>query len=327
MILKCQSIAHIGESLNYIMKEEKNHIYLNSDGLDLTNNKTILSDFDLYSKNSVKNGFISLVVSPFKEDNLDRNGYKSVLETTLKELKLTNRQYIAVIHTNTKNPHIHVLLNRIDYDQAVWKDSHVAWKCKTASIAVSKKHNLTVASEVKSNAKLKHIESPYHLERENIKSELKNFVKEALFKSKDLDDLFDSIKNKGVKIEIEKFKNGSIGTSFQYKNQTFKASEINRLLPLKPFNDSYIANDKLQLVFTKNQERFDGIRTQNDILSEMSQFPERRVELKQEFDSHIAFLKHSNYQSNNSNKEEELQKKLQKKNNKKPIQLGFKVQI
>lgn len=258
MIIKARSIAHIKESLDYIIKSEKNHIFLASDGIDTSDVKSMLSDFTIYTNTRVKNGFVSVIISPNSLDTLNQDDYQKVLTETLKDLKLDNRQYIAVMHTNTSNPHIHVILNRIDYDNQTWKDNHIAWKCQDACLKVTKLLNLNDAYQNQDVGGKKTINNEFDQVRFELKKLVQAKVRKALFVSTSFENLKDNLLIEGVQVKVTKFNNGLYGTTLTYENDNFKASKINRILSVQVYENTYAPKEQLRQLFERNQLRLMG---------------------------------------------------------------------
>lgn len=330
MIIKTRSITaeHAKNTLGYVDKEEKDHLFLDADGIDITSIKTMMEDFNLYKSNKVKNAFITTVISPSINDRLDTNGLKKLLSIVQKELKLNNRQFYAVIHQNTDTPHVHLVSNRIDFDGKVWNDHHVAWQCQEACKNICLNYNYTSANKFKGKYQGNKLneKSEFHKLRNTAILEIKDHFKAIKFKALSINDVFHHLQNKGVEIEIKKFKNGLFGVSFKHNDFKFKASEIDRLLTIVPKNDSYTANNKFQLIIDNNIARFEGNRSQNEILIDIKLNPDRVAEYAQELNAFKTFISNRSLQ-NKDQKEENKQKYLAEKLGKRSYQIGFKIQI
>src|SRR5690554_76060 len=289
MIIKARSIGHIGASLEYIIKDEKEHQVLSSDGLDISNTRSIMSDFELFQKDRVKKGYVSVVISPNLKDELKDKDYHIILQETLKELKLNNRQYIAVTHNNTAHKHIHVILNRIDYDNQTWNDHHVAWKCQAACKSICKTLDLHTAYENENKQKAT-VSNEYDDLRERIRQELKSIIKREVYTAESLTQLHQNIEERGVKVHIEQFKNGLFGTSFEFKGMKYKASKIDRKLSVSKDGDTYKAKPQLQKVFEQNKR---------DKIVPNTKVMERKMNSIENTDDLIAYMKSktSNYAS------------------------------
>lgn len=281
MIIMARSInaQHMKNSLSYVVKNEKDHVFLSADGVDYTSTREMLDDFKMHRKDGVKNEYVTAVISPSPNDKLDIEAMNALLKTVLSELNLTNRQHYSVIHQNTDNPHIHVILNRIDYDGKTWNDHHVAWKCQKACLDVCAKLNLTTAYEHKSAGPSKSKQNEFDQGREGISKEINSFFNEVKFKAKNIKEVHAHLESRGVKIEIKKFPNGLYGCNFTFKDHVFKASKINRLLSLKANGETFAPNPKLEEVLNKNIDRSTGQRTMAHVREEIIEFPEQRTEL------------------------------------------------
>lgn len=331
MIIKSRSISaeHARNTLGYVDKVVKDHLFLAADGIDISTVRTMMEDFSLYKANRVKNSFVTTVISPSIEDKLDIKGLEKLLSNVQKELKLDNRQFYAVIHQNTDTPHIHLISNRIDFDGKVWNDHHVAWKCQDACVKICNELGLTSARERngKYQGKRKDEKSEYHIARNNVLKELKGHFKDVKFKAFSIDHIYDYLKSKGIDVEIQKFKNGLFGASFEYQGYKFKASEVNKLLSVVPKEDIYTANPKMQQIIDNNIARFEGKRGQNEILADMANQPEQTVLYSNELMVFSIFITDSLNERNRKKHEEDKEKYLAKKFGKKAFQIGFKIQI
>lgn len=274
MIIMTRSITkdHAYNTLGYVIKDEKNHIVLDSDGADISSATQFINDCSTYQKKNVKKEFISTVISPHPDDKLDIKGITKLLKEVQKELKLDNRQFFAVIHQNTSNPHIHVISNRINYENQTWDDHHVAWKCQEACIQLSKKLQLTSAYEKKGTYDKTQAQpkSKFHTENSNNIQYIKNHFLEIKFKATGIDQVFEHLKKNGIDVKISKFRNGLYGVSMKYNDTTAKGSTIDRLLTLIPHQDSYTANPRMQRILENNKLRLEGKRSQENIASDLN---------------------------------------------------------
>ena len=153
MIIKSRSITknHAINVLEYVIREEKDHIVLDSDGADISSAYTFIGDSSLYKKDRVTKACVSKGKSRHAKDKLNKKDLKNLLHEVFREMKLDNRQFFAVIHQNTDTPHIHVISNRIDYDYNTWNDHHVAFTCQRTCKNVSNKLGLIYANDLQGN--------------------------------------------------------------------------------------------------------------------------------------------------------------------------------
>ena len=319
-------------ALDYIIKEEKDHLVLDYDGADISKASIFLSDCSIYQNSRVKKEFVSTVISPHVQDNLSFEDIKKLLHLVLKEMNLDNRQYYAVVHQNTDTPHIHVISNRIDYDHNTWNDHHVAWKCQEACKRVSKKLQLTsaISRQGKYEGKGPAKKSKYNEERERRIIEIKKRFSEVKYKALSIDHVYDHLIERGVSVEIVQFKNGLFGVSLEFEGEKVKASKVDRLLTVIPDKDSYTANYVMQALIDRNISRLEGIRTEKEINAELALIKDdnyKKKELLEECLSIIQFKTESYRSAVTWKHEEEKQKYLARKFGKKHYQIGFKTQI
>lgn len=274
MILKAKSIQHIRNSVTYVLKDEKLHIPLLSDGVDTSNVASIIGDFALFQNENVKNGFVSLVISPPNATELKMEAFHELLKSTLKELQLTNRQYFSVLHMNTANPHIHVLLNRVDYNNKTWNDHHVAWKCMDASKKVANELGLPSAHQIMQ-------------EQNKLRKSIRELLRDALGSSMNLTECLYNLNKNGIEVEFQPKKNGSIGSILTFQNARFKASEIDRSFTFELKENKIVASDKLKAKFGTKSHAIEDV--EQKLKSELSLIF-KEVQFKAESIEHLVCL-------------------------------------
>ena len=282
MIIKAKSItrSHAINALNYIIKEEKDHLILGYDGADISSASKFVSDCDLYQKDRVKKSFISMVISPHVDNNLSIDDFKKLLLLVQEELKLTNRQYYAVIHRNTKTPHIHLISNRIDYQHKTFNDHHIAWDCQTACIKICKILSIKNGFQYNRQNEYSKLEKEYDIERWNKLQVIRAEFNKIKFVATNIDQVYNHLISQGIKVDKSKYKNGKYGVSISIDGETFKASKVDPLLTLLPNGDSYKANNKMQVLLDNNALRSEGLRTGADIKKEMGEVEGDKSRLK-----------------------------------------------
>ena len=132
-------------------------------------------------------------------------------------MNLENHPYIATVHRNTKNPHIHCLIARVDRDNNVYKDNFISLRSQESAQKISQE--LGLANPLEKN-KLK-------------KQEIATRIKETLSKSISIIDLNKFLAKSQIKIEsVYKTKSKEIqGYRVAIDDKSFKLSEIDRKLP------------------------------------------------------------------------------------------------
>src|SRR5690554_3716139 len=151
MIIMGKAISHASSLVNYLFKEEKASKILDSEGIDLSSPKAIVGDLEMIKNSRLKNQYLSLVISPAELETSD-DLLKKLMKDTLNELGLIDNQYVAVIHDNTAHKHLHVLVNRTDYNGKTFNDSYIGLRAKEYSKELAMKYNLESAYD-KQNVK------------------------------------------------------------------------------------------------------------------------------------------------------------------------------
>lgn len=322
-----KAISHASSLVNYLFKEEKASKILDSEGIDLSSPKAIVGDLEMIKNSRLKNQYLSLVISPAELETSD-DLLKKLMKDTLNELGLIDNQYVAVIHDNTAHKHLHILVNRTDYNGKTFNDSYIGLRAKEYSKELAMKYNLESAYD-KQNAKknkttLKN--SDYHKQLGGSIEYAKKVLNEILYKptTQHVDQIYDHMRSKGIEVNITQHKNKTYGVSLEHDGQKMKASDVSRLLSLKLLeNGDYTANNKLQPILDRNTIHANTKRTERDILKDMVSDPGNQSAYLQE----IRALKASMISKSNK-KEDEMEndhKLKKKKKSKKGKQLGMRV--
>lgn len=100
--------------------KNKNANIIDSEGVDLTSNKSITASFSLQAKSrpSLKNfvGHISLSFSPEDAPKLNDRLMADIAKEYLQRMGIVNTQYIISRHHDKPHPHVHIVYNRVDND-------------------------------------------------------------------------------------------------------------------------------------------------------------------------------------------------------------------
>lgn len=335
MIIKAKSISHIEKSIAYIHQHEKEHEFIDSAYLDISSDYTICRDMSFFESPRYKNNYVSLVISPNQNDNLNNEDLQRILHLTLEKLNLTNRPYYAVKHKAgegedlANHDHIHIYLTRFNLEGEAWEDGYSFWKCLEASKEITDELGLTPNDVNLDNDKSSVIRSPFHMNRNEAMKDLRSIVKQNLYKVISIDEMYDHLEAKGATVNIKTLKNGLIGVSIDYKDFTYKASDVSKFLSLRPDGNTYKANPKMEFVIARNEARMTENRDSNEILKEITEYTEygyQKSYLTNEMEAFkLALLDIRDRR--NQEWEEELALRRQRKHSKKHRQIGFKVQI
>jgi len=347
MILTSKSIANIDKTIDYCLQPSKISDVLCSDGLDLSglsldnteqhDTSNVRGDFLLYQNPRLKKPYLSLILSP--EIDLKKKKLQNIVKDLLDEMGLNNNQMIAITHMELRGEeqkpvkHVHILVNRVDFDGNTFKDNYIGLKGIQAISRISKRYDLKdVYNSRDYNKKTtKKANSKFHSEKIKKIEELQKIVKQIIYspKTHSINDVFDELKiEHGVDVEITKFKNGRFGVVFNFVGQSLKASEVSRQLTVVPHEDSYTANRLLQPILDSNLqqsnekpwEAYNRVLREYAVHQDTERFEFERLNL-------MSLMAFDNQERKQSDREERGAAYLRKKHSRKGKQLGFKVKI
>lgn len=238
MIGKGKSIQHVGNSLSYVMQKEKGEVLKTSHLLGETP-KEIEKEFKMVQdlNGRCKNNTLSFVVSPSIEDgkSLSNEEFKNLGEDFLKEMKLKSRQSIMVKHTDKSHTHLHIYVNRIDFDGKAFKDSKIGLRSQEKAYSIGKKRGFSLAKDISNDHK------------QIMKNRLQECLKQ---KPKNFEAYKELAREKGLDLKLHTNKSGkAVGyrvTSIKKPEVSFTASKLSRDLVLPKINKVFSIANKIR---------------------------------------------------------------------------------
>lgn len=257
MIGKAKSIAHTSNSVDYgknkaNSQEISRHNVIGTTGLEIEN------EFKVYQNMNSNARFntITVVLSPAPEDGirLSNSDFKSLTDDYLKRMNLQDHQHIAYLHLDTKQPHVHVYINRIDSKGLAYKDSFISIKTQNIVNDLAKERGFVNARE-----KMIHKKEKEQTHLKALKAEIFLKHKEVLQqRPNSVQDYFKAMDSKGLiiqptlnsKKEIQGFRIIDRAT-----NSNFKASEIHRSMSMgNIIKQAQLKNDLKHNLKTKTKK-------------------------------------------------------------------------
>ncbi len=121
MIAKLSKGVGFGGLVNYANNiKQKDTNIIASNGVSLTDNKTIATSFKLQAKGNPKVkqyvGHLMLSFSPKDTPRLTDEFVKKVAKDYLRRMGLDNTQYVIFRHHDQPHGHVHIVYNRVDND-------------------------------------------------------------------------------------------------------------------------------------------------------------------------------------------------------------------
>lgn len=238
MIGKGKAISHTKASIEYGWNQEKDAEIVFKQQLAGETPKEVTEEFKIIqsmNENCERNTF-SFVISPTIEDGqkLNTEDLNKITNEFIKDLKLKNHQAIAFVHNDKDHKHIHLYVNRIDFNGKAYNDSYIGKRSQKTAERVAEKLNLRTVKMVKEqrleNLKgiRKNIQNKHEIAFSNYHpNNYQNYLKEM--------EKFD------IKVHpvINKNSNKLQGFRYQFKDVNLKGSEVHRSMSINKLNINY----------------------------------------------------------------------------------------
>lgn len=249
MIGKGKAISHTKASIEYGQNQEKNAEIVFKQNLAGETPKEITEEFKIIqsmNENCERNTF-SFVISPTIEDGekLDTNGLNKITNEFLKDLKLENHQAIAFVHNDKSHKHIHLYVNRIDFEGKAYNDRFIGKRSQKTAENVAERLQLQTVKQVKEQ-KLEKVKDL----RQFIKS--KHELSFSAFHPEKHQNYIKEMKKYDIKVNpvINKKSQKFQGFRYQFKGINLKGSDVHRSMSINKLNINYykIANTIIKQV-------------------------------------------------------------------------------
>ncbi|WP_240751550.1 relaxase/mobilization nuclease domain-containing protein [Flagellimonas onchidii] len=225
-----KSISHTSASMAYGLREEKRPDIIHSQYLAGDTPKEITQEFRTIQQQNhqCQKNTLSFVLSPTIEDGREMKNkeLQEITERFLKQMKLQEHQAIAFVHRNRKHVHIHLYVNRINFQGQAYKDNFIGKRSQQAAEQVARDMGLTTVREVQQQ-KLDKIKDM----RMVLKRIHEKIIKEV--KPKDFDQYIKAMEAHHVKVipSINK-QNQLQGFRFEFAGQNLKGSGVHRSMSI-----------------------------------------------------------------------------------------------
>ena len=269
MIAKCKAIAHGGNALKYIFREGKLgrllalHNLCGETPKEIHEEMKLIGDYNSRCKNKFLR--IEIGIAPKDEPQMTFKTLNRLALLFAKQMGLDDHQWVAVTHKDTDNLHIHIIANRISLGGQVYDTTFVSNRAARVAEELSRKHELTIAKEVRSV--LPYRKAQADPSRERTKQQVRNICYALLdrHRGKGLSGhsmfLYELYRS-GVTIERMKNKQGKVyGLKFTYDGHSFKASEIGRELGYRTLPKQFEHSNAQKLITPSSHS---SMRSTND---------------------------------------------------------------
>lgn len=230
MIGKGKAISHTKASIEYGWNQEKDAEIVFKQNLAGETPFDVTKEFKIIQSMNQKcnRNTFSFVLSPTIEDGqkLDNKGLNEIANTFIEDLKLENHQAIAFVHNDKNHKHIHLYVNRIDFNGKAFNDSFIGKRSQKAAERVAERLNLKTVKQIqieKLNG-LKAVRNEIH--KEHLKCM-------TIAKPKSFQDYINIMANEGINVKpVINKKNQLQGFRYQFKGANLKGSEVHRSMSI-----------------------------------------------------------------------------------------------
>lgn len=252
MIGKGRSIAHTLASIKYGWNQEKETEVVFRQHLSGESPQEVTREFRFVQEQNEKctKNTLSFVLSPSIADgkNLSQKELRTICEKFMKEMKLGERQAIGFVHRNKEHTHVHLYVNRVNFQGEVYKDNFIGKRSQMAAEKVAKDLHLSFPREVQSR-KLAHLKDL----RAEIKQQHDLVIQK--YRPKDYDTYIKLMKDRGIRVKACINKAGKLqGFRFEYKGHNLKGSEVHRSMTGGRITDCLYGRSGDFIRSTKNEK-------------------------------------------------------------------------
>ena len=143
--------SSFGGLVNYVNDPRKNAtLVAASDGINLTNNQTITDSFVMHaglsSRTKMPVAHFVLAFSPHDVPHINNAMFGQLVNEYLQRMGYDDNQFVAFCHYDKEHPHVHVIVNRINFKGKCTKDSHEKDKNVKVCKNLTRKFGLYIAS-------------------------------------------------------------------------------------------------------------------------------------------------------------------------------------
>lgn len=221
---------------------------LNKPGAELISTNLIGSTVDDFANQFNEISDLKQITKPVlhiplslpKGEKLSDEKWNEVIDSYFKkmDLDINKNQFVAVRHTDNDHDHIHLVINKVDYNLKVFKDPFSAKRSIKACQEIEKELNLTQTKAMinqhsnqnpVTNLKSGEVFEEKRTGLKSNKSILQDTLSENLKKSKDFYQFVFSTLEKNIKIHPNIASTGNVsGLSFEVNGVIFKGSQLGK---------------------------------------------------------------------------------------------------
>lgn len=248
--------------VNYILDKAKNAELINSEGVRLKNQNTIIQSFVMQAGMNLRLGkpvcHISLDFSAQDKSKLNNGLMTEIANNYMKQMGINNTQFIIARHHDKEHPHLHIVYNRVDNNGRTITDRNDRFRSEKICKELTEKYGLYFAKG-KENVKEHRLREP-----DKTKYQIYNILKDAIPNCKNWQELIVQLHQQDVKVDFKyKGKTKEVqGVIFSKNNLVFNGSKVDRQFSFSKINYQ-LKNNNYQSIIKAEQAFWQPNETQS----------------------------------------------------------------
>jgi hypothetical protein len=252
MIGKGKSIAHTGVSIRYGWNQDKDAKIIFKQQLIGETPSEITKEFQTIQELNYrcKHNTLSFIISPTIKDGekLKAKDLEKITQKFMAQMKLEERQAVAFVHQDKKHKHIHLYVNRIDFNGKAYKDSFIGKRSQFAAEKVAEEMKLTTVKQVQ-------FEKEFELKDMRTEIKRRHDLSIQQFKPRSFDEYIKAMETNGVKVIPSINKSNQLqGFRFEFDNYNLKGSEVHRKMSIINIGNELNKSPNVNLFKAKNNQ-------------------------------------------------------------------------
>jgi len=248
--------------VNYILNKAKNTELINSEGVRLKNQDSIIQSFVMQAEMNLRLSkpvcHISLDFSAQDKSKLNNGLMTEIANNYMKRMGINNTQFIIARHHDKEHPHLHIVFNRVDNDGKTISDRNDRFRSEKICKELTEKYGLYFAKG-KENVKEHRLREP-----DKTKYEIYNILKDVIPNCKNWQELIAKLQHQDVKVAFKnKGKTEEVqGVIFSKNNLVFNGSKVDRQFSFSKINYQ-LKNNNYQSIIEAKQAFWQPNETQS----------------------------------------------------------------
>ncbi len=226
MMAKIKQGTSFTKAVNYVLNRDEAHVWAVK-GIRNGSKQEMIHSFETQAKlNPIAKPVAHISLNFSKEDShrLTDDKMMEIAQEYIKKMGYDNTQVLMVRHTDREHPHLHLILNRVDFDGKRISDQNELIRNIKVTQELTRRHGLFISSG-KDNVKRHRL-----VGREKTRYEINDALEKHLPNCTSWQELIGKLAREGIGIEFKC--NGSIdqvqGVKFTKDDQTFNGSKVDR---------------------------------------------------------------------------------------------------